>query len=110
MSAARRNLKLWLEEGHVGRTFPRAHGAGERVLPRSFQDRTTASSASPPPYLARVGHLRHKRRMDLQAHLAVLFALDLIGLFGVVPKTDAKPHLFITLSCLLCAANSFQDS
>jgi len=38
----------------------------------------------------------------------VVFALVLIRLFVVVPKTDSKPHLFITLSYLLRAANFFQ--
>jgi len=37
----------------------------------------------------------------------VVFALVRIRLF-VVPKTDSKPHLFITLSYLLRAANFFQ--
>jgi hypothetical protein len=80
-------LKLCLAEGHLGNF---SHGAGKRVPVRIGQQHLTRPTS--------LGHLRHKRRVDLQAHLADLFALVVIGLFVVVPKTDAKPHLFITLS------------
>ena len=94
--------------GAFRKTFPRAHGAGERVLPRFCQDRTTTSSA--PPRLTSLVSVISSISVAWIFKFTVLFALVLIGLFVVVPKTDAKPHLFITLSQLLCAANPFQGS
>ena len=103
----------WSAAGHSffamsgGRTFRNDFSTRTRCWrtgSAAFLDRTTASSAS----------LRLPQSVISGISVAwifkftVLFALVLIGLFVVVPKADAKPHLFISLSYLLCAASSFQ--
>ena len=63
-------------------------------------------SASPVyPYLC--WRSLHKCRADLQSSRYVVRSCS-IGLFVEVPKTDAKPHLFIAPSQELCAVSSLR--